>query len=164
MKKKLEIELMKIWDRGLAMRVLHQDESLRGKGVLYERGGMRIESVTQPEIRRNTLYVRGKAHSFDSEVAARGYASQTERDEMHDFILKAIEYINRPEPLTFERLRKEAVPGVTILKDENGTLRTFVGFFRDTVFAVSSLGSACQWREEEIKNWKIVENTKEETR
>lgn len=157
MKKKLEIELMKIWDKGLAMRVLHQDESLRGKGVLYERGGMRIESVTQPEIRRNTLYVRGKAHSFDSEVAARGYAFQVERDEMHDFILEAIEHINRPEPLTFERLRREAVPGITMVQDESGTARTFVGLFQCSALIANPSGVVYRWKEEEIKNWRIVE-------
>lgn len=164
MKKKLEIELMKIWDRGLAMRVLHQDESLRGKGVLYERGGMRIESATQPEIRFTRCYVKGSHKHLDAEPVFTVYPSQAERDTMHDFILEAIEYINCPETLTFERLRREAVPGVTMLQDEKNTLRTFVGLFQGSALIANSLGVVCEWKEKEIKNWKIVENAKEETK
>ena len=161
--KKLEIELVKIFDTGLAMRVIHQDESLRNRvdtdSIPFSHKDMRLGSRKCPALHNKIVYLRGSVSQTDNDIAYNNYNSQSERDAMYDFINEAMEHINKPEPLTFERIRKECVPMKHLLIDEVGYKRLYLGFNRAGYLVTdhesgSSANDCCEYR---VKNWTIEE-------
>jgi len=161
--KKLEIELVKIFDTGLAMRVIHQDESLRrlegSTTVLYYNKFYTFKSCNSPALESRSCYIRGDWYKDDRKISCFQYSSQSERDAMYDFIIEAMEHINNPEPLTFERIRKECVPMKHLLVDEAGHKRLYLGFNRRGK-AVTDCAYGCDvatWYETSIKDWTIEE-------
>ena len=61
------------------------------------------------------------------------------------------------EPLTFEKIKAECVAGESLLVNECGVPRLYLGFTRkDTLVTDSSNGfSSLAFDEDQIKNWKI---------
>ena len=61
------------------------------------------------------------------------------------------------EPLTFEKIKAECVAGESLLVDEDGMDRLYLGFNRKGYLVMDTLsGNSClSWKEDQIKNWKI---------
>ena len=113
--KKLELEL-KLKDCTLIMKVLHQHESLRGNGTLYERDGYTLVSQVCPAIPCNTCYIRGKDRERDNETVAYTYASEKECIAMYNFILEAQDHINEESNKKKEEITNSST---LLLKDED---------------------------------------------
>ena len=102
MSKLLDLKLTKHGVRGLSVEILHQEESLRASGekpvTIFEQLGFRIISVAKPEMMFNALFLRG--HNKDADFISPQYLFSTteQRDKMHDFILEALEHINKDVP------------------------------------------------------------------
>ena len=67
MGKRLEIELYQ-YENMLFGKVLHLDESLRGKGLILEMNGYIISSKTSPEMNSYELFLRGENRSADDKM------------------------------------------------------------------------------------------------
>ena len=101
MSKLLDLKLTKHGERGLSVEILHQEESLRSKGStveLYRRDGMTVQSKHIPDLTPETLYLKGTEKDEDFYTPQHFFASRSKRDKMHDFILEALEHINKDVP------------------------------------------------------------------
>lgn len=94
MNKKLEIELFR-YENLLFGKVLHMDESLRGNETLYEGKEVEINSAGAPELRGDTLFVRGEAKSYDNSVFKYAYYDEEEAIKVAKDIENGINFINR---------------------------------------------------------------------
>lgn len=154
---KLKLELLKVFDKGLAMRILEQDESLREAELLYESNGFEMRSVGAPDLQDNTCYVRGNYKCCDKMTIFREYDSKEQRDQTYEFILEAQDFLNNPKPLTFERIKNECVSMKHLLVDKNGDKRLYLGFNREGFLVTDTYtghGSFI-WNEKDITNWTI---------
>ena len=63
------------------------------------------------------------------------------------------------EPLTFERIKKECVVGESLLVDEDGRTRLYLGFNREGQLVTDYSGgdSSIEWSQLNIEDWKISE-------
>ena len=61
------------------------------------------------------------------------------------------------EPLTFERIKKECVAGESLLVDEDGGTRLYLGFNRKGTLVTDLYNGdkSIHWSRIDIKNWKI---------
>ena len=102
MSKRLDLKLTKHGERGLSVEILHQDEGLRTSYpdfvTIFERLELKIKSVARPEITSNTLYLRGSNKEADFIRPQHLFSTTEQRDKMHDFILEALEHINKDVP------------------------------------------------------------------
>lgn len=154
---KLKVELLKVFDKGLAMRILEQDESLRGVELLYESNGFEMRSVGAPDLQDNTCYVRGSYKCCDKMTIFREYDSKEQRDQMYEFILEAQDFLNNPKPLTFERIKNECVSMKHLLVDKGGEKRLYLGFNRtgSVVTDNKSCWDGVAWNEQDIADWTV---------
>lgn len=117
---KLKIELQKVFDTGLAVRVLEQPE-LTQPQTLYK-NDMYIFGVYyhphfsfnyQTHFCESCFYISSKQ---DNRGAYHNFDTTEKRDKMHDFILEAVKNTAlTPRHLTFERIKNECVPMKHIL-------------------------------------------------
>ncbi len=88
---------LKFWrnKKVVMMKVIQQDESLRGAGVIFykeeEEDCMAIESAINPSLSSNTIYIRGEFETWDNEVAC--ISLKTEKDAK-DYLMRCIKTIN----------------------------------------------------------------------
>ncbi len=63
------------------------------------------------------------------------------------------------ETLTFERIKKECAAGKSLLVDEHGDTRLYLGFTRKGDLVTDFCDGTCgiHWSRPQIKNWKISE-------
>lgn len=99
MSKLLDLKLTKHGERGLSAEILHQDESLRASdekpATIFEQMGFKIKSVSRPEMMFSTLFLRGSNKDADFISPQNLFSTTEQRDKMHDFILEALEHINK---------------------------------------------------------------------
>ena len=102
MSKRLDLKLTKHGERGLSVEILHQDESLRASdekpATIFEQMGFKIKSVSRPEMMFSALFLRGGNKDADFISPQQLFSTTEQRDKMHDFILKALEHINKDVP------------------------------------------------------------------
>lgn len=65
--KKLKLKLWRIKNIVL-MEVLEQDESLRGKGLIFEKKGFQIQSGTAPALCDCKIFIQGTDDKYDNDV------------------------------------------------------------------------------------------------
>lgn len=94
---KLKVKLIKVGDTILCAKVLEQCESLRGKRDLYKSDNFVIHSDINPELRPQDFYIQGRERTRDKDLARYTFSCQKYRDEMHDFIIEAVNYINKED-------------------------------------------------------------------
>lgn len=119
MSKKLELDVIKVGDTGLSVRVVHQCESLRSKGKLYYRSPFSLRSNFNPELMPVDLYINGRDVDVDGLTVSRVFLSKADRDDMYAFIMEALEYINKKER---EIVRMYELVGVICWYSDDGKL------------------------------------------
>jgi hypothetical protein len=78
----------------VVVKVLEQDDSLRGTGLLAEKGHWSIESHANPELCNDVLYVRGECQQDDDYEDAYEYLSVDMARRAVDVFSELIEQIN----------------------------------------------------------------------
>lgn len=80
----------------MRMRVVHMEESLRGRGMIYESSGFKIESQRNPEVDpgRNTLYIRGVADDADEITSTIAFPTQEAANEYIENVRRGVSSIN----------------------------------------------------------------------
>jgi hypothetical protein len=107
--------------------------------------------------RKNQIARDGEGYDVISgqlTVLAEGY----DKGKWQEVIVKDGEVFEKePEPLTFERIRKECEPMKHLLVDNHGDKRLYLGFNRRGFLVTDwSTGHYCaDWEEYKIKDWKI---------
>lgn len=147
---KLKIELQEVFETGLAYRVLEQTLPIGYEGAF-------IKSRNTPQIQKDKLFIRGRCSDYDTELSCYTFNTPQERSDYIAKVKQAVEEISKPEPLTFERIKKECVPMKHLLVDDSGDKRLYLGFNRVRTLVTdgySNIGSTC-WSECEVKNWTI---------
>lgn len=78
----LVVEVVPVFDRSLALRVVQQDAWTRGKGLLRKHGGWSLHSDGQPKLycEECKVYVRGLAVKNDGNATLDTFSSPAERD------------------------------------------------------------------------------------
>lgn len=157
---KLKIELLKVFHTGLAVRVLEQPEfpspQTLYKNDTYIFGTYYHIHFHLHQLGESCLYISSE---LDGRAVYHNFDTTEKRDKMHDFILEAVEHINRPEILTFERIKKECVPMKHILVSSEGDERLYLGFNRSgyLVTDFSDRRGCASWAKEHITDWVIKE-------
>ncbi|MDR0645922.1 MAG: hypothetical protein LBG46_02820 [Elusimicrobiota bacterium] len=115
---KIKIELQKVFDKGIAYRVLEQDDSLRYDSVRLSfnaSNGITIVSNMCPQISYPNIYIRGSNRLADKEEASYWTGSREKRDVLFDRILDAFKefaekgYFGRPEKEETETVNEDNV-------------------------------------------------------
>lgn len=92
----LKVDL-KLMNNVIVGQVLEQDESLRGKGMIFSDEKVNIRSFEVPELNDHDLFIRGETKSDDNNCFCHSYNSADEAKEFYDAFLKAIEKINEKD-------------------------------------------------------------------
>lgn len=92
----LVIELQDVFDTGLAMRVVHQDETRipRGRAEFCVKE-ITIRSVCSPSFSRRTIHVRGNSVDEDGRTSLLNLPTKQERDAYRDRLTEAVAELNR---------------------------------------------------------------------
>lgn len=90
---KLKIRLLRI-ENTLFYRVLEQDESLRGKEIIYEKDGFYVMSVVSLAMEKDGLYIRGSEELFDGNWCHYNFPSKEECDAYIEKVKTALLEIN----------------------------------------------------------------------
>ncbi len=85
------------------------DESLRGKGCLYERDDYATKSFCGPEITITSLYLRGENKEYDNEVFFHDFDSVSKAKEICDFIVEGVNAINLKKEPKEEKVEGELI-------------------------------------------------------
>ena len=93
-------------------------------------------------------------------LSRRASAWTDESDIIEDMLdtLEVLGYIEaEKEPLTFSQIRKECVSGESVLADEDGYERAYIGFIKkgQLITHCSASNSFLNWSEDIIANWTI---------
>lgn len=94
-KKLLEIELFEYGGTLLVGRILHQDESLRGKGTIYDRDYFVVKSTSNPAFEESSLYIRGGSREFDDSPMYLQFNTQETLKNYVCNVKKALHEINK---------------------------------------------------------------------
>lgn len=155
---KLKIELQKVFDTGLAARVIEQpDYGLHDILFQDDNSILTVSTYHYLHFCERFFYIATRKQT--NEIASYNFTNTKNRDKMHDFILEAVEHINKPEILTFERIKSECVPMKHLLVDTDGGKRLYLGFNRSghLVTDFSTGVGDSSWQEDAVKNWTIEE-------
>lgn len=109
--KKLKLKLWQV-ENVVLMKVLQQDESTRGKGKLFEYGGLTLKSVNEPVISNGVVFLSGYEINKDNAIDFLEFGDQT----------KATEYIQKVLDLVHE-YNKSLIGTVPTIDDE---VKTFI--------------------------------------
>lgn len=88
---KLKLQLWQVKNLVL-MEVLEQDESLRGRGLIFEYGGLELVSTFCPCLEDEGIFIRGNDFEHDNRIAINQF----------DTIVRAKKYIERAVTLVHE--------------------------------------------------------------
>lgn len=93
----LVIELQDVFDTGLAMRVVHQDETRIPRGSFEWKATNRTEilAISEPALKCGRLFVRGTTKMSDHEVSVRQFDNQCDRDVYRARLTEAVAELNR---------------------------------------------------------------------
>lgn len=86
MKERLKLEISKIGNYGLSIKVVHQSGDLKEKGIILSNGRKNIRIYNRPELTEDSLYLRGVDTGSDNCIVTRLYQTVKQRDEMYDFV------------------------------------------------------------------------------
>lgn len=92
--KKLEIELYQ-YENLVFGKILYQDESLRDSGIITEKNGFEIESVSFPALQKAKLLIRGKNKRFDNDIFYYHYCDKETATKICKTIKECVDWINR---------------------------------------------------------------------
>lgn len=94
-KKMLDIELFVYGETLLVGKILHQDESLRGRKEIYKSEGFYVSSSSNPAMSYNTLYIRGSDASRDNTPLHSPFDNPDELEKYVCNVKKALAVINK---------------------------------------------------------------------
>ena len=101
--KKLRLKLWRIKNVVL-MKVLEQDESLRGKGFIFETYDFKIWSVTNPCLTfDDTFYIRGTVSECDNNITCREFDCADKAQNYIQTVIDTVRAYNESistEPIT----------------------------------------------------------------
>lgn len=82
----------KVWSDKYAvtMQVLEQPEETRGKGLLFEHGGIKIRSGFSPTIGGRTIFIRGTSLDDDNRAMTTTFCSLSEAELYRRKITEAL--------------------------------------------------------------------------
>lgn len=97
-KQKLTIEL-RTCGNVLVGKVLHMDESFRGRGIIHAIGDFSIKSAEYPDLTSDVLFIRGNQKNRDYIWFTCAFLTPDEADETADIIRRCVDAINsKTEP------------------------------------------------------------------
>ena len=94
----LKIEIMRVWDTGLAMRVLEQEGIKRGYECVWAKGKYEIVTEDCPDVGEASLYIRGRNTDRDAEESTCRFESTASREAWIDAMRKGVREINGKNP------------------------------------------------------------------
>lgn len=109
------------------MRILKQDDKLRGKFLIRQNGEYSIKSISHPSMLFRTLYIRGSCKRWDMEKASMIFLSEEQATEYIDEISRMIKEINDEAEEKERKTNKSIITNTdgykvvtATLYDENG--------------------------------------------
>ena len=109
---------------------------------------MKIQEAAEKSNKiRRTEWIEGEYIDLESDNTL--FASEILKEDWEPFI----------QPLTFEKIKRECVAGESLLVDEDGDARLYLGFNRNGTLVTDFRDGTCgiHWSRPQIKDWKISE-------
>jgi len=91
---KLQVRFWQIDGNCLVMKVLQQDESLRGQKLLVETADFGIRSASHPAITKQALFIRGDHPDEDDKIASITFDTAAEATKAREAWTRLIDQIN----------------------------------------------------------------------
>lgn len=91
--KKLEIELYR-YENLVFGKVLNQDKSFRGRGIITEVNGFKILSGVAPALISKKLFIQGNDKELDNSIFCYLFEDSAEAIEVCKKIKKCVDFIN----------------------------------------------------------------------
>lgn len=103
MTNKIRVKLWRI-ENIVLMKVLEMPEKLRGTNLVFNspNTGMKIYSVSNPELKLNTIFLKGNIKEKDNKIACCECKSDEEALDYYNRIINTIEEFNNKDKIKSE--------------------------------------------------------------
>ena len=92
--KKLKLKLWQVENIAL-MKVLEQNEAIRGRGTLFEYDGLKLSSTSCPTLSGDTVLINGNDTSWDNWTSSTSFSTASRATEYIQKILNLVREYNK---------------------------------------------------------------------